>query len=150
MAAMMWRVSCAKKNSFKIKTTNESRVECYLIECFVIPVGVNFAQLVSNAIVFAHENCVKSDKHHLLVDTRITGDETVDIAARAKASSIRVVKLGRQEIFQAQSRVHGVALELALAESAQFCRGFLVSSVHKVGVDEACHGVESTPGSCGV
>lgn len=114
-------------------------LECYLIERLIIPVRVDFAQLVRNAIVFTHKNRMQSDKHHLLIDARIASDETVNVAARTKTSSIGIFKLGRQEIFQAQPRVNRVALELALAESTQFGRGFLVSSVDEVGIDEACH-----------
>lgn len=120
----------------------------YLIECFIVPMRIDFAQLVCNAIVFAHENRVQSHEHHLLINAWITSDEAVNIAARTEASTIRIVELRRQEILQTQTSVHGVGLELTVAESAQFTRCFFIRSIHKVGINKARHRIESTSGSC--
>ena len=53
----------------------------HLEDCLVVPVRVDLAELGSNPVVLPHEESVDHGQDGLLVDSGVSGQETVDILA---------------------------------------------------------------------
>ena len=100
-----------------------------LEEGLITPVGVDLGKLLGNAVVLSGKDGVQHSQNSLLVDSRVTREEAVDIIGRPNATLIGLLELQGKELLHAELIKEGQHLQLSTAELTELTLALLTVGV---------------------